>query len=48
MSADLILVMEKGCIVQQGTHDQLMAQAGMYRETHAAQTLNQDKKGGTL
>jgi len=52
MSADLILVMEQGRIVQQGTHDQLMAETGMYQDTYAAQTLNQElnqeQYGGNL
>ena len=31
MNADLILVLDKGKIVQHGTHDELLAQEGMYR-----------------
>lgn len=37
MHADLILVMEKGRIVQAGTHDELMAQDGIYRQTYDIQ-----------
>ena len=35
--ADLILVMEAGSIVEQGTHDQLIAARGAYHRLYAAQ-----------
>lgn len=35
--ADLILVMEDGAIVEQGTHDDLLATGGAYARLHAAQ-----------
>ena len=38
MNADLILVMEKGKIVQQGTHEELVHLPGMYREIFNIQT----------
>ncbi len=38
MLADLILVFDEGCIVQQGTHDQLVAQEGIYRKVFDIQT----------
>lgn len=37
MNADLILVMDKGEIVQRGTHDDLMAVEGIYRQTYDLQ-----------
>jgi ATP-binding cassette subfamily B protein len=37
MNADLILVLDKGQIVQWGTHDQLMAQEGFYRQIYDKQ-----------
>jgi len=35
--ADMILVMEKGQIVERGTHDDLLAQSGLYRRLHDMQ-----------
>jgi ATP-binding cassette, subfamily B, bacterial len=37
MIADLILVLDKGRIVQRGTHDVLMMQDGIYRKTYELQ-----------
>jgi len=36
-SSDLILVMEDGRIVEKGTHQQLLASAGIYSQLHSAQ-----------
>ena len=41
--ADLIIIMDGGKIVESGTHDELMAKNGIYRETYEQQT-----KGGDL
>ncbi len=38
VNADQILVMDKGKIVQHGTHQQLMAEEGIYREIYDIQT----------
>lgn len=37
LAADLILVMENGRLVEQGTHDQLLAQGGMYSSLYETQ-----------
>jgi ATP-binding cassette, subfamily B, bacterial len=38
MNADLILVMDKGTVVQMGKHQDLVAQDGMYRQIYNIQT----------
>jgi len=38
MIADLILVLDKGEVVQSGTHETLLAQDGMYRRIYDIQT----------
>lgn len=43
MTADLILVLNKGRIVQAGTHAQLLTQDGMYQRIYAAQTRIEDE-----
>jgi ATP-binding cassette, subfamily B, bacterial len=52
MKADLILVLDKGCVVQKGTHDELVAQDGIYRQIYDIQTrieveLEQEMAGST-
>jgi ATP-binding cassette subfamily B multidrug efflux pump len=36
-AADIILVMEQGAIVEQGTHDELLAAGGHYHDLYHAQ-----------
>jgi ATP-binding cassette subfamily B protein len=43
MNADLILVMDKGEIIQMGRHNELVTQAGIYREIYDIQTRIDDE-----
>ena len=43
MNADLILVLDGGRIVQRGTHDELMAQDGIYRRIYDVQARIEDE-----
>jgi ATP-binding cassette subfamily B protein len=43
MLADLILVFDKGRIVQQGTHQQLLAEDGIYRKVFDIQTMIEEE-----
>jgi ATP-binding cassette subfamily B protein len=40
--ADLILVMEQGAVVQRGTHEDLVAQEGLYAELYEKQRLEEE------
>ncbi|RLC59033.1 MAG: ABC transporter ATP-binding protein [Chloroflexota bacterium] len=42
MNADLILVLDQGRIVQRGTHEELMAQEGIYRRIYDMQARIED------
>ena len=43
MNADLILVLDKGAVVQQGTHNELMSRPGPYRRIYDLQALIEDE-----
>jgi ATP-binding cassette, subfamily B, bacterial len=43
MNADLILVLDKGQIVQMGKHDELVEQDGIYRKIYEIQTRVEDE-----
>ena len=41
-NADLILVLDRGRIVERGTHSELLASGGMYRRIHDLQLKPQE------
>lgn len=43
MNANLILVLDKGAIVERGTHDELMAQEGIYKQIYNMQARIEDE-----
>ena len=42
--ADLIATLDRGALVEQGTHDELIARAGLYKQMHDVQTRPRRKK----
>ncbi len=44
--ADQILVLSKGRLVEQGTHEQLISNGGTYSRLHEAQTRERRRRGG--
>jgi ATP-binding cassette subfamily B protein len=42
-NADYILVLDKGEIVERGTHDSLLAQGGLYRQIYDLQLRDQEE-----
>ena len=47
MRADKILVLDKGCIIQQGTHQELMLEEGIYRKIYNLQARVSDDLDST-
>ena len=45
-SADLIVVLDKGNVVEMGNHDELLAKGGLYSRLHKVQFRIQDKVAG--
>ncbi|QJD94433.1 ABC transporter ATP-binding protein [Mucilaginibacter robiniae] len=45
-NADKILVMDEGCIVEQGNHEDLMQQKGVYFELYEKQLLEEQESAG--
>ena len=43
--ADLILVMNKGSIIEQGTHEELLSQGGFYADLYNSQFSEQHEAG---
>jgi ABC-type multidrug transport system fused ATPase/permease subunit len=45
-NADLVVVLEEGSVVEQGTHARLVAANGLYARIHAAQVLTNQRDAG--
>ena len=43
-TANVIVALSRGCVVELGTHDQLMEQKGLYYELVTAQTIDEHKE----
>jgi len=43
-AADLILILQDGAIVEQGTHEELMARRGIYRDIYELQLRPQEER----
>ena len=47
-SADMILVLDNGRIMQRGTHDELLQEEGIYRQIYDLQLRDQEELQATL
>jgi ABC-type multidrug transport system fused ATPase/permease subunit len=46
--ADLIVTLDRGTLVEQGTHEQLIARGGLYKQLHDVQTTQRTRKRPSL
>ena len=47
VEADLIIVLGDDTIIEKGTHDELIANNGWYKETYESQQMEENLKGGS-
>ncbi|HWS73214.1 MAG TPA: ATP-binding cassette domain-containing protein, partial [Thermoanaerobaculia bacterium] len=47
-SADKIVVLDRGAIVEVGPHEELLARRGIYRKLHDLQFLDDERPAGAL
>ena len=47
VEADLIIVLGENTIIEKGTHDELIANNGWYKETYESQQMEESLKGGS-
>ena len=47
VEADLIIVLGEDTIIEKGTHDELIANNGWYKETYESKQMEENLKGGS-